>query len=282
MSFRGGAHTTQAREEALLVAEGTLVRPADGKTQIVKLKPKQIIIRAELFQPREFSFGGRDTDKRHVERLTRRIKNVGELDPIIVIKLGRQWVCVDGHHRATAYKKSQRTEEIKCEWFAGSVREAMDEGMRRNAALNLEVPRADRQEEAWKRVLLGGWTKKQIVETCSIAEGTVSLMHRVRARYMNGDDDSDATKQFRMSVGKLKAVSWSTASLANRNAEPTERTNEQRAQSLAKNMRSRLTDMLSEDPAVTARALAIYDPDLPGPLIDGLTALQAPPTDEDD
>jgi hypothetical protein len=175
MSFRGGAHTTQAREEALLEAEGTLVRPADGRTQVVKLKPKQVIIRAELFQPREFDFGGRETDRRHVDRLARRIKNVGELDPIVVVKLGKKWVCVDGHHRVTAYKKSQRTEEIKCEWFAGSVREAMDEGMRRNAALNLEVPLADRQEEAWKRVLLGGWTKKQIVETCSIAEGTVSL-----------------------------------------------------------------------------------------------------------
>jgi hypothetical protein len=282
MSFRGGAHTTQAREEALLEAGGTLVRPADGRTQTVKLKPQQIIIRAELFQPREFAFGGRDTDRRHVERLARRIKNVGELDPIVVIKLGRQWVCVDGHHRVTAYKKSKRTEEIKCEWFAGSVREAMDEGLRRNAALNLEVPLADRQEEAWKRVLLGGWTKQQIVKTCSIAEGTVSHMNRVRARYMNEDDDSDATKQFRMSVGKLKASSWSNARLVNMNAEPKERTDEQRAQSLAKNMRSRLTDMLSKDPTVTARALAIYDPDLPGPLIDGLTALQAPPTDEDD
>jgi hypothetical protein len=281
MSFRGGAHTTQAREEALREAKGTLVQPADGRTQIVKLKPKQIIIRAELFQPREFLFGGRDTDKRHVERLARRIKNVGELDPIVVIKLGGQWVCVDGHHRVTAYKKSKRTEEIKCEWFAGSVREAMDEGMRRNAALKLEVPLADRQEEAWKRVLIGGWSKRQIVETCSIAEGTVSVMNRVRARYY-GDDDSDATEQFRRSVGKLKATSWSIASLANRNAEPKDRDDEQRAQSLAKNMRSRLTDMLSRDPAVTARALAIYDPALPGPLIDGLTALPATPPDEDD
>jgi hypothetical protein len=128
-------------------------------------------------------------------------------------------------------------------------------------ALKLEVPYADRQEEAWKRVLMGGWSKRQIVETCGISEGVVSHMRRVKKRYYDGNRRASADKKFRKEIGNLMECSWWTANLAHRNATPQERTLEQKVQSLAKVLRNRLTDKLSEDPEVTAGALGAYDPD---------------------
>jgi hypothetical protein len=66
---------------------------------------------------------------------------VGELDPVVVIKLkeyadnpytgersellGRCWIIVDGHHRLEAYRKNKHEKPILCEWFDGTAREAM-------------------------------------------------------------------------------------------------------------------------------------------------------------
>jgi hypothetical protein len=57
---------------------------------------------------------------------------------------------------------------------------------------------------------------------------------------------------------------------AHEGAEPTKIGIEERAGRLARSMRSRLEGRLSEDPEVTARALAIYDPKLPTPLTEAL------------
>jgi ParB/Sulfiredoxin domain len=119
-----------------------------GQEAFTELLPGEIVLRPELFQPREFSFGLRQTDPDHVKKLARAIGIQGELDPVLVIKLGKRFVCVDGHHRLEAYKKEKWTKPIKCEWFGGSLREAVDESMARNAKDRLNVPQADRLEAA--------------------------------------------------------------------------------------------------------------------------------------
>jgi Recombinase/ParB-like nuclease domain len=50
----------------------------------------------------------------------RRIGIDGELDPVLVIRLGKEWVCVDGHHRIAAYRLRKHKKPIRCEWFTGS------------------------------------------------------------------------------------------------------------------------------------------------------------------
>jgi Recombinase len=82
----------------------------------------------------------------------RRIGIDGELDPVLVIRLGKEWVCVDGHHRIAAYPLRKHKKPIRCEWFTGTPTEAVDESMRRNKKDTLPVPPADRREEAWRRV----------------------------------------------------------------------------------------------------------------------------------
>ena len=150
---RVGRHSAKDRQEALVEAEKQLTKPAKGQ-KTIKLEPQEIGFRLALFQPREFLGGLKKTDGKTVRDLAHSIGIYGELDPVLVIKLDEEFVCVDGHHRLEAYKKTKRTQPIKCEWFPGSVQEAVDESMRRNAKTKLNVPKEDKMEEAWKRVLL--------------------------------------------------------------------------------------------------------------------------------
>ena len=160
-------------------------RPADG---IVSVKPFQIKVQPEVFQIREFSFGLRNTDNEFVKKLARAIGTAGELDPPVVIKIGGEWICVDGHHRIEAYKKAGWRQPIKCVWFNGTVREAVDESMRLNSKDRLNVPQRDRLEMAWKLVILGDHSKAEIVKLCGVGEGSVAHMRRITTVYADKND----------------------------------------------------------------------------------------------
>jgi hypothetical protein len=259
-------NTAKTLQQAVKIAETQLNTDGHSQTKpaFVDLRPDQIEMRPELFQPREFSFGTKDTDKQYVKKLAGEIETAGQLDPILVIRLGEAWVCVDGHHRARAYELKKWEGTIKCEWFGGSVREAVDEGMRRNRTVKLEVHRADRQEQAWKRVLLGWGSKSEIVRLCGVSEGIVAHMRRVKAL---ANDPTEQGEAFRQRLGlSITEKSWSLARLAYEGAERKQIGIEELAGRLAREIGARLQGKLSEDPAVTARALAIYDPELPAPL----------------
>lgn len=253
---------TSAKElsEAVDKAERQHKRPARAGAS-VELLPSEIQMRPELFQPREFVAGLRTTDKEHVKKLARSVSIQGELDPIIVIKLGNKFVCIDGHHRVEAYKSAKWSKAIKCEWFGGTVREAVDESIRRNAKDRLNVQTADRLEAAWRRVLLGWGSKAEIVRLCNVGEGTVAHMRRVLEHWRKQDT---LGREFRRNLGfDLYETSWSQAKLAWLGVGAREIDDELEAQQLARRMRSRLTDLLSRNPVVTARALMLYDPELP-------------------
>jgi ParB-like chromosome segregation protein Spo0J len=266
MTMRGAAHNNaKALGEALGKAErqlSTLGRPSDTEA-FVKLHPSEIKIRPELFQPREFLFGVRGTNPEHVKRLERAIGINGELDPVLVVKLGKTFICVDGHHRIKAYEAAKWRESIRCEWFGGTLRQAVDESMLRNGKDRLNVPPADRREQAWKRVLLEWGSKKQIKQTCGVSDGTVALMRRVFECWR--DQRSKLGKEFRRSLKghSLHETNWVQARLAYHGVEEREINDELKAVRLAKRIRARLEDLLSRDPKVTARALGLYDPKLP-------------------
>jgi hypothetical protein len=250
-------------------------RPADG---IVYVKPTNIKMRPELFQVREFSYGLRHVDSDHVKKLERAIGISGELDAPVVIKLGKEWVCVDGHHRIEAHKRTATRKSIKCEWFGGTVRDAVDASMSLNRKDRLNVTQKDRLEAAWKRVVLGFGSKAEIVKLCGVGEGSISHMRRIKAAY---EADDAGGKLFRKRLGvELDDTSWVQARLTFAGVEPKEIGDEERAAKLAKRINSKLTNLLSRDPRITARALAIYDPDLPQQLVEAWK--QPGPLGEDD
>lgn len=274
MSFRGGPqNTAKARKEALEEAEAILVRPKPTNATELRIAPSRIKTKPVLFQPRELSYGMRNVDPEHVKKLKRAAEIAeGALDPMLVIKLGKDWVCVDGHHRLAAYGEDHAA--VPCEWFAGTVREAVDQSMALNKKDKLPVPQQDRLEEGWKRTLLNQGSKREVRLLCGVSEGTVAQMRRVKEQAQAQDAGG---KLFRERLGaaspkqglqKLMETSWSMAKLMHLGVDDKEVSEELAAARLARRINARLTNTLSRDPEVTARALRLYDPELPEKLME--------------
>jgi hypothetical protein len=234
------------------------------------LNVKQIKTRLELFQPRRFSAGLRAVDPRHVKALKTRIGRKGELDPVLVVRLGDEWVCVDGHHRIAAYEQEKPNGTIiKCEWFRGSVIEAANESLRRNEVIKLPVNQSDRFEEAWRRTV-NGWGSKREVSTLTGASSTmVAMMRRVVKQHR--EQSTPHGRELRTKLGSdLSTYSWSRVRSEWVGLTPTERDQQEEAAKLARLINNKLTNLLSRDAAVTAKALWLYDEDLCRELVDEL------------
>lgn len=255
--------TPKTVEEALDRAEHELSR---ATTVTVLLTPAEITTRPELFQPRA-SARTDALDPGHVRKLAKRIENKGELDPPLVIKIGKKWVCVDGHHRIAAYLKQPNggwKGTIRCDWFPGTVREAVDESLRRNEVVKLEMKPEDRFESAWQRVVLEWGSKRDIKRLTGVSDGLIGEMRRIKTAYELKDEFG---REFRKKLGRpLTDASWSLARNAYLNISPAEYDEKKEAAKLAKYLTNRMEGRLSKNPRITALALAIYDPTLPEPL----------------
>lgn len=269
---------------ALQAAAFELKPPPDGKHQTVEISPTQITTRPELFQPRGFANGTLDTY--HVTKLAKRIATKGELDPPLVVKLGKKWVCVDGHHRVAAYVKQPITywlgtdkRTITCHWFAGSAREAVDESVRRNDVAKLEMRRGDKYEAAWQRVVLEWGSKSQIAKLTGTSETLVANMRRVVEAHKRKDAFG---REFRTKLGsKIRDVTWSRARNGYNNITPAEWDHREAAIKLANKLRNRMNAKLSENTLVTAWALAFYDDELPDKLVAAFREIKSEMEGED-
>lgn len=275
MAIRFPRFTAARRQKVLAQAEKEFARAnlKRGKRKYVLIRTSEIKERLELYQPREFSYGASSVDVAWVKELARRISIHGELDPVLVIRLGKEWVCVDGHHRIAAYRFKHHKKPVKCEWFTGTPAEAVDECMRRNNKDHLPIPLEDRSEEAWRRVLLNQGSKKEISEACGISPSSVANMRKAKRHY---EDDPE----FAARVGRpLMETSWGIMLLARGDVDEEEFDLNERADKLARTIRGRLSDLLTKDPVVTAHALAKYNKHLPRTLMDvwsGRMAIPAP------
>ena len=264
MAIRFPRNTAGRRQKTLVQAEkefakGKLKR---GNKKHVSIRTSEIKERLELFQPREFSYGARSVDPEWVKELARRMGIQGELDPVLVIRIGKDWVCVDGHHRIAAYRLRNHKKAIKCEWFNGTPAQAVDESIRRNNKDTLPIQPADCREEVWPRVLLDQGSKKEISQACGVGPSTVANMRKAKRRY---EDDP----KFAARVGRpLMETSWGIMLLADRDIAEDEDDLDARAARLARTIRNRLSDLLMKDPVVTAHALAKYHKHLPRTLMD--------------
>jgi ParB-like chromosome segregation protein Spo0J len=290
------------RDTALSVkeAEARLERPevTDGRPVYVDVRPQDIRTRLELFQPRRPGWGTRELETRDVNRLAKRIKQKGELDPVLVIKLetanpytgeldGHEWVVVDGHHRIAAYLKLKWPGTIKCEWYAGTVREATDESLRRNEIIHKEIQQGDKWEEAWKRVLLGWGSKREIVQLTGTSDGIVGRMRRAMNWHqdqVSGNAKSPMGEKLVTAFGAdLRVHSWAKVNRVILDLTPKEWNVDDAAAKLSGQLSRRMTNLLSNDPEVTARALWLYDRDMCPTLVEALQArIQSAMADEED
>lgn len=165
---------------ALRDAQVHFVPDAPKSPKFIALPRQSIHLRPELFQPREFTCGWDEVDPEHTKLLAQEIELKGALDPILVLKLGDQWTCVDGHHRLAAYGEDW-PKPLKCERFKGSsLWEAIGQSLHRNSVHQLPLSNADRQEMAWKHVLFGNASIKQTTKLCGVSARQVSYMRKVK------------------------------------------------------------------------------------------------------
>lgn len=248
--------------KALQEAEALFATTVPSGSRSVNIPLATIKEKPVLFQPREINYGSKPVDTDHVSKLIGEIGIKGTLDPILVIKLGEDWVCVDGHHRLEAYRQSYSPKKlIRCECFQGrSVQEAIYEALRRNAYQHLPLSNSDRQEAAWRYVIIGRGSARKISKTCGVSERQVFLMRRVKASW-----DEKSPVGIRMNQKAPEgphSVCWYKARAYYNDQDVKEVDHEEEAQRLARFLHSRLDSRLQGDLSISTRALEIHCPDL--------------------
>ncbi len=298
MKHQLGKITAHVTAKALREAEALLIRPevTDGRPVYVEVKPQDIRERLELFQPRRPGWGTRTLDTKHVNNLKTRITRKGELDPVLVVKLatinpytgeidGDEWVVVDGHHRLEAYRKAKHTEPIRCQWFPGSVREAMDASVHRNEKVHLPIDQGDKAEAAWTRTLLDwngtGWrsSKVQVVTLTGSSDGTVATMRRTLKQHhsyatgMERDRNAIGERLYTVLGPDLSKYPWSKVNTVRLDLSAKQETVKDAAAKLSRQLNSRMANLHSMDPEVTAEALWLFDRENCPQLVSALQAV---------
>jgi len=151
----------------------------------------------------------------------------------------------------------------------------INESVRLNETIKLEVRRGGRYEAAWQRVVLEWGSKREITLLTGVSDGLVAMMRRVVKAYKRGN------KTLRERLPNLHTATWSEARAAYLDLTPAEWDHQKEAAKLARALRSRMEGRLSENKLVTAYALHFYDPDLPGPLSIALRQVKAEMAGED-
>jgi hypothetical protein len=272
--------TAKVVMNALAQAEAEHERPPahSRKPRVVRVDPKEVEFWLELFQPRKFREGLHEVNAEHVKELAGRILRKGELDPITVIKIGGRWYCVDGHHRLAAYRAQKWKGPIKAEWFAGSLREAMDYSVERNEVAKLPIDNADKRDEAWRRVVMGWGSKAAIVQKTGASDGTVAKMRRILAAYEKQTEEGQRLKQ--QLGGDIRDCMWAPVQQAWDGYKPGDFNLEEAAGVLSRTIGKRLTNRLKQNIDVTALALWYYDAGMCAPLASALHRIVREKTNE--
>jgi ParB-like chromosome segregation protein Spo0J len=135
------------------------------------LPTSAILQSATLFQPRQI-------DERHIQELKRAIGIHGDLDPLLVMQVGPHAVLLDGHHRVAAYERAKVMEPVPVRYFEGSLEDAVLEAGRANSKAKLPMTTSQRNDYAWRLVVLGSFSKRQIREASGVSDGQVGIMRR--------------------------------------------------------------------------------------------------------
>ncbi|TIS17780.1 MAG: nuclease [Mesorhizobium sp.] len=196
-----------------------------------------------LFQPR----GG--ISERHVSELIKAIKAVGALDPVTVMLVGTRFVLIDGHHRIEAYRAARWAGPVPVRYFDGTPEEGVLVAGEANSKAKLPMDNTDRQNFAWRLVLIDRHSIAKVAKASGISPAQVTIMRR--AKKTLGEHAGDY-------------VSWFRARLAANGKDllidPNEKDEwmEQLADRYADELTKKFSTKLALNPEVAAMALASY------------------------
>lgn len=204
-----------------------------------KLKVSAITRHAELFQMRPVG-------EQHIGDLVRAIKTHKELEAVTVRAVGSEFILIDGHHRCIAYERAGVTKAIPVQHFTGSIEDAVLEAGRANSKAKLPMTTAQRQDFAWRLVLLGEYSKRGIVEAACVGDGQVAKMRRAKSKL--GAKAHHHTRW------------WNAMRAANgsKSLEVDDDWLEAQAAAYAERLRKEFKDKLASNPDIAAMVLALH------------------------
>jgi uncharacterized ParB-like nuclease family protein len=157
----------------------------DNERKLRRLPIQEIKTLEAVFQPRQMNEATAESGK-HLGELKRVLQAKGELDPITVLKAGGEWLCLDGHHRLEAYRQAGgRRTHIPVRVFSGSLEDAFRLTIESNAPDKLNLTPDDKREAAWRMLLLG-FSFRQINQATTISKGTIHNMDKAKQRVQEG------------------------------------------------------------------------------------------------
>jgi hypothetical protein len=106
-----------------------------------------------------------------------------------VFQVGPDAVLIDGHHRVAAYIEAKTLEAVPVRYFAGTLDEAILEAGKANSKAKLPMTTKQRQDYAWRLVVLGTYSKRQIKDASGISYGQVGIMRKALAEL--GEEAAD-------------------------------------------------------------------------------------------
>lgn len=124
----------------------------------------------ELFQPRT----GKSND--HIEELAKALKEHRDLDPILIMQVGRWPVLIDGHHRWSAYKRTKGKHSIPVRYFSGTIPQAIAESGKENSKAKLPMQTSDRQDYAWRLTRMGMHSISETTKAAGVSKAQVAIM----------------------------------------------------------------------------------------------------------
>jgi len=234
-----------------------------------------------VLQPRTLN-GERSLSDEHIKDLVKLIKDSDThlLDPVVVWWSGKNWRCLDGHHRLVAYKEANSKLRLKTpitdipvEVFVGSFDEAHAHAIRLNNKIKLNMSFEDRMESTWQQVCLDTKRERKLSEIAALTKVSVGLVEKMRRyhRMLLTDETLWEDTGFQKVPRVPEEISWNMARqiVEGRKVLRDYGDAEMKAEAKALGYKLRKTcgAMLSKKPTITALALREYSRQLPKVLI---------------
>lgn len=235
------------------------------------LKLASIEVAEAVFQPRTI-FGSMGVDEAHIKELVRAAKvQLGQdkfLDPVLVMPIGKDFYCVDGHHRLGAYRELEVSLPIPVEHFEGSIKEGVEEAIRRNSRDKLSMSKKDKLESAWKLTAQGGLSKAQISGIAGVAVSTVGSMRTVMRHIIKANASYEENSLDSLPPGPID-LTWAEARrYGQKPTDYDEDWKERQAIVWAKRLAKAFGKKWGMQPEVAAMAIEMYSEGLPEQLIE--------------
>jgi ParB-like chromosome segregation protein Spo0J len=242
-----------------------------GTSQVSRIKetepkttsrPHHLLLREIGSDPEKFQWRIPQFNKvesaEHVRTLVRALRDNEEpFEALVVFPIESRFYVVDGHHRLAAYKKVRWKRPIPVRVFEGTLEEARLAALDGNVRDKLRMSGPEKREAAWKLVREGKLSKAGIVKRGVASEGTVGAMRRVLKKLKD-----DGIDPMQLSWIKARRVGTDDTEL------DADDWKEKKARKIVDALlEAKIGQGLAKDPEVTALALQMLNPTLPGALV---------------